>query len=101
MGTRIGIKYLLSGKRNCEILQLEWVGVQNWQPQSASIATTPLNPKSSIIVFDPQIPQLQTKRLKILFVQMKVELAMDPQLQSNPYDSSKQFMQSQYPVPRS
>lgn len=77
------------------------VGVQNWQPQSASIATTSLNPKSSLFVFDLQIPQPQTKRLKILFVQLKVELAMDPQLQNDPYDSSKQCMQSQHPVPRS
>lgn len=61
----------------------------------------PLNPKSSVFVFDPQIPQPQIKRLKVLFVQLKVELSMDPQLQSDPYDSSKQYMQYQHPVPRS
>lgn len=95
------IKYLLFGNRQ-DVRLCSWIGGGTVLETPVSINKhTLLTPQSPHFVLDPQMPHPQTKRLKILAVQLKVEIVMNPQLQSDSNDSSKYHKQSQDLVPRS
>lgn len=66
-----------------------WVGGAGLESPASSILTTPLNPKSPVFCLWPQAPHPQAKRLMILSVQLNIEIVTNPQLQSDPNDSSK------------